>query len=373
MTAASPPRESHDPEASGRTLFALALLAGALLRLVLLGAPDLAGSDEGLWAVSARNVVEGGLGALFGVGRTPLGPPAPVPLLFPWLLQFMVRIFGAEEWAIRLPSVAAGLVGAFVLERIVRRGYGQPAGHLAGAFAALFPPLVAVSRAATVEAVLVTLGLFGVIFGLRALEEGGSADAALSGLSFGLGILAKGPAVLLFVAPLLVALAFRPRIVALGRTRRVLLIMAAAFAAPTAIHLGSVFVFKPANLSVAVASVLGASLEGPSGTWGTELKAIVRTLGLFLPLVGAGVAYLFRALGEREVESGATGVEARLSHDAFWATYMVELVVLVAVNGKFQLGTAPAMPVLAAFSGFGATALFLPNRESARRAESRFP
>jgi hypothetical protein len=75
----------------------------------------------------------------------------------------MVRVFGPEEWAVRLPSAILGLIGALLLERVIRRGWGQPAGHLAGAFAALFPPLVAASRAATVEPTLVTLGLFALI------------------------------------------------------------------------------------------------------------------------------------------------------------------------------------------------------------------
>src|SRR5512141_3366171 len=165
-----------DPEASGRLLFALALLAGLLLRLVQLGQPDLFGADEGPWAMGARNLAEDWFGQLLGLSRTPLGPPAGTPVLFPAVLSVMVRVFGPFEWAIRVPSVFAGLVGAFVLERIVRRSFGQPAGHLAGALAALFPPLVAASRAATVEPTLVTLGLAGIIFGLRAFEEDSASE-----------------------------------------------------------------------------------------------------------------------------------------------------------------------------------------------------
>ncbi|MCK7478707.1 MAG: glycosyltransferase family 39 protein [Candidatus Moduliflexus flocculans] len=115
-----------------------------------------------------------------------------MPVFFPALLALMVKTFGAYEWAIRLPSVFAGLVAAFVLERIVRRGYGQPAGHIAGAFAALAPPLVLASRAATVEPTLALLGLGGIIFGLRAFEEDSPGEAPLSGILFGLGFLDEG-------------------------------------------------------------------------------------------------------------------------------------------------------------------------------------
>ena len=123
---------ADDPGASGRLLFVLAFFAGLLLRLLNLGSPDLFGPDEGAWAVGARNIVEGGLPQLLALSATPLGDASGMPVFFPAILALMVKTFGAYEWAIRLPSVFAGLVAAFVLERIVRRGYGQPAWHIAG-------------------------------------------------------------------------------------------------------------------------------------------------------------------------------------------------------------------------------------------------
>src|SRR5664279_3009234 len=95
---------SDDPVASGRVLFAAALAAGALLRLVLLGQPDLFGADEGRWAIGAQNLVAGGTSQLLGLSATPLGPSGGTPILFPWVLSVMVRVFGPEEWAVRLPE-----------------------------------------------------------------------------------------------------------------------------------------------------------------------------------------------------------------------------------------------------------------------------
>src|SRR5664279_4446170 len=87
-------RRSDDPEASGRILFAAALAAGALLRLVLLGQPDLFGADEGRWAIGAQNLVAGGTSQLLGLSATPLGPSGGTPILFPWVLSITERTHG---------------------------------------------------------------------------------------------------------------------------------------------------------------------------------------------------------------------------------------------------------------------------------------
>ena len=74
---------------------------------------------------------------------------------------------------------------------------------------------------------------------------------------------------------------------------------------------------------------------------------IVKTLFVLLPLVGVGIAYLTRPLGEEEIVSGATGGERRLSHMALWCAYGVELVVLVAVAGlaRALLDAGPPRPL----------------------------
>lgn len=363
---------ADDPGASGRLLFVLALLAGLLLRLVQLGSPDLFGPDEGAWAVGARNLVEGGLAQLLGLSATPLGEASGMPIFFPALLAVMVKVFGAYEWAIRLPSVFAGLVSAFVLERIVRRGYGQPAGHIAGAFAALTPPLVLASRAATVEPTLALLGLGGIIFGLRAFEEDSPGEAPLSGLLFGLGFLTKGYSVGLFVAPLLVALLFRPRLFTLGRTKRTLALLGTTFVATAGLPLLLTAILRPQALAPQLGRAFGSAPEalrqlGDVALVSADLRMIVKTLFVLLPLVGVGIAYLVRPLGEEELVSGATGGQRRLSHVALWCTYGVELVVLVAVAGSLELSSTPVLPALSALAGLGGAAL-LTRARTARRA-----
>ena len=366
----------EDPEASGRLLFALALLAGALLRLVLLGRPDLFGADEGAWALGARNLVEGGLAQAAALSDHPLGAPAGTPFLFPAVLSVMVRVFGAEEWAIRLPSAFAGLVGAFLLERIVRRGWGQPAGHLAGAFAALLPPLVSASRMATVEPTLVALGLGGIIFGLRAFEEDLPMEGALAGLLFGLGFLAKGYAVGLYLAPLLLALAVKPRLFGLGRTARSLGFLLGAFVLVGSAQLLLVAFLRPSLFAFQLATLFGASEAAARAAtqptaFGADLKSLVSTLFFFLPLGGLGLAFLSRPVGEAEVESGATGGPRRLDHGVLWGTFLVELLAIVAVAGRMKLSSIPVLPVVAALAGLGGTALLrLPAEPGRRRREA---
>lgn len=362
-------RRPVDPEASGRYLFLLALVAGALLRFVLLGSPDLFGADEGAFAVGARNLVEGGGAQFLGLSKTPLGVAAGTPVFFPLILSVMVRIFGPLEWVIRLPSAVLGLVGAFVLERIVRRGYGQPAGHLAGAFAALFPPLAAASRMATVQPTLVALGLGGLIFGIRALEEDSPAEAVLSGALFGLGFLAGGEAVGLFLLPLAASILLKPAILGLGRTRRSLLLFVATFLLVGGSHLLLVLVLKPELARLDLAGAFGGAptvITGEPTAFGADLKTIVGQLFLFLPLAGLGVASLFRGVNEDEISSGATGGERRLSHDGLWATTFLELLVVVAVAGRLKLSSIPVMPALAALTGLGAAALLSPSSERKR-------
>lgn len=355
---------SDDPEASGRILFAAALAAGTLLRLVLLGQPDLFGADEGRWAIGAQNLVAGGTGQLLGLSDTPLGPSAGTPILFPWVLSVMVRVFGPEEWAVRLPSAILGLLGALLLERVIRRGWGQPAGHLAGAFAALFPPLVAASRAATVEPTLVTLGLAGIIFGLRAFEEDIPYEGAVSGVFFGLGFLAKGYAVGLYLIPLILALAARPRLFGLGRTKHALALLGSAFVLVGFSHLLAVFLFRRPAFGFQLATAFGASEAASRAAalptaFGVDVLTLVRSLFFFLPLAALGVVFLGRRVGESEIASGATGGDRRLAHGVLWGAYVVELLILVAVAGRYRLSSIPVMPALAAFTGLGGTWLML--------------
>jgi hypothetical protein len=88
----------------------------------------------------------------------------------------------------------------------------------------------------------------------------------------------------------------------------------------------------------------------------------VRSLFFFLPLAALGVVFLGRPVGEAEIASGATGGNRRLAHGVLWGAYVVELLILVAVAGRYRLSSIPVMPALAAFTGLGGTWLMLAAR-----------
>src|SRR5258706_8289741 len=243
---------------------------------------------------------------------------------------------------------------------------------MGAALGPIFPPLVMGSRAATVEPTLVALGLGGIIFGLRAFEEDVVWEAGAAGALFGLGFLAKGSAVGLFLAPLLAALFARPSVLGLGRTKRSVVALLGACVGVGGSHLALTAAVAPEAFRTELATDFGASALAVEAAmqptaFGADLKTIVKTLFLFLPLVGLGVAFVSRRVGEPEVSSGATGGERRLSHGALWAAYGVELLAVVAIAGRLKLSAIPVLPALAAFAGFGGAALLQPSPDAARR------
>ena len=73
--------------------------------------------------------------------------------------------------------------------------------------------------------------------------------------------------------------------------------------------------------------------------------------------------FLGRTVREAEIASGATGGERRLAHGVLWGASVVELVILVAVAGRYRLSSIPMLPALAAFTGLGGTWLMFAARE----------
>jgi 4-amino-4-deoxy-L-arabinose transferase-like glycosyltransferase len=215
-------------------------------------------------------------------------------------------------------------------------------------------------------------GLAGILFGLRAFEEDEPFEAALAGLFFGLGFLAKGYAVGLYLLPLLAALAVRPRLFGLGRTWRSLGLLAAVFVLIGGTRLFAVALFRPDLFFFQLATLFGASeaaarVAAAPTAFAADPKSLVSTLFFFLPLAGAGVAVLSRPVGEGEVDSGATGGERRLDHRVLWGVFFVELVVVVAVAGRLRLSSIPVLPAIAALAGLGGAALLRPSDDPARR------
>ncbi len=124
------------------------------------------------------------------------------PLLF-WLINLGWAVFGVNDWWPRLVAPAAGLASLFLTHRLAR-GLWPEAPAAAGAaplllfgglYWALFTTLTMFDM---ILAFCTLLGLIGVV---RAWRGQALSGFALLGLGIGLGVLTKGPAILLHVLP----------------------------------------------------------------------------------------------------------------------------------------------------------------------------
>ncbi|RPJ42670.1 MAG: glycosyltransferase family 39 protein, partial [Candidatus Latescibacterota bacterium] len=178
----------------------LLLLAGAafLLRLLTLGVLPLFDSTEGRYAEIGREMAESGnwiTPTLHG------GEPfwAKPPLHF-WLTGIAIRAFGANEWAARLPSLLAAVLTLWVVARGARRAVGEEEARLAAALlgtSGLFFLLAGTVILDVTFALCTTAALLAFLD--RAARPGGRAAGLLFFLAIGLGLLAKGPTMLVLV------------------------------------------------------------------------------------------------------------------------------------------------------------------------------
>ncbi len=104
----------------------LVLLAAAVFRLVVTGAAPVFDPTEGRYAEIARNMADTGdwvTPRLWVDGEhVPfLGKP---PLFF-WTAALSIRVFGANEFAVRLPSFLAGAALLFLMFTVLSRYLGR--------------------------------------------------------------------------------------------------------------------------------------------------------------------------------------------------------------------------------------------------------
>src|SRR6516164_11214733 len=67
----------------------------------------------------------------------PLRDDQAAPPLFLWMLRGLYRIAGGSEWCMRLPALAAGVAGLFVMVPLARRMVGRRGRPWAVVFCAL--------------------------------------------------------------------------------------------------------------------------------------------------------------------------------------------------------------------------------------------
>lgn len=205
------PPVPHDP--GPRTLGlrdVLALTAVSLLVLVpgTIGV-SLIDRDEGWYAQVCREMLASGDWIVPRyLGEVWIAKP---PLTY-WFVNISFLLFGFGEWQARLVPVLASTVNVLLAAQLAARMFNRRIGLLAGVvFITLGLPIV-VGKMLLTDALMLTCTLAAVLLHWRMTEPGGMTHRRIAGywLAIGLGILAKGPATLLFAGVFGIALLFAP-------------------------------------------------------------------------------------------------------------------------------------------------------------------
>jgi len=214
----TPPSLAHGVAlALPRVRTALFVMALGLFWLARLDALPLLGVDEGAFAEAAREMLESG-----DWGHTTLdgADRFDQPILVTWLQAAAVSLFGAGEFALRLPSALCGWAWCLALAGFAAPRWGRGAALAAALLlaGALGPALV--GRAATADALSVLLLTLAGLDLWRHLASGSRAPLRRAAVWTGLGLLAQGPVALLVPGAALLLWALSGR--AWGRLRTAL-------------------------------------------------------------------------------------------------------------------------------------------------------
>ena len=185
------------PHRSSRV--ALAALIAALLYLPGLGSPALWEPDEGRYAEIAREMVVSGD---YVTPRDDQVRYFEKPPLVYWAEAVAIRLFGADEFAVRLPAAlfTIGQVAATCL--IGEAMFGAAAGFAGAVVLALCPLVFAFARFATLDPALaffLTAAMGAFYFAAECPDFSGSIGRAwmlIASAMLALGTLAKGPVAL---------------------------------------------------------------------------------------------------------------------------------------------------------------------------------
>lgn len=174
-------------------VFLILLLPLASFFLRLGGAP-LFDVDEGAFSEATREMFERGdflSTYLNGEHRF------DKPILVYWLQAIGFLLFGATEWAFRLPSAVAAAAWCYATWYFARERFGPDTALAALAIAATAIGPFAIGRAATADALLNLLLALALFDAWRHLESGRRAPLLRSFVWIGLGALTKGPIALI--------------------------------------------------------------------------------------------------------------------------------------------------------------------------------
>jgi len=188
--------------------FSIVIVLWAILYLPLLGALELRG-EEGKRVMPAVQMLDGGDYLVPYLGARPYLNKPP---LINWLVASAFRVFGARnEWTARLPSAISVLVVALLFVAMVRTNFGAGASIIAAI--SWLTTLELINKGRTIETDAINASLFAVALILWLMlwqrERSPWLTFTVPWIFLGLGILAKGPGILLFFYSIFIAVTWR--------------------------------------------------------------------------------------------------------------------------------------------------------------------
>jgi 4-amino-4-deoxy-L-arabinose transferase-like glycosyltransferase len=262
----------------------LALVAGIIL-FPGLGAPSLVNWDEAIYGRVTREWMAGPVWTLHYKGQPWFEKP---PLLF-WLMAGTTQVFGESEFALRLPSAICGTAAIVLAYFMGRRLGGRIAGVLTAIMLLGVPQFIAYSRLAMTDVPLVALGLLSIV--LLVYGENRPKFMVAAGAAFGLAILTKSVAALLFL-PGIIALVVAQHGWSALRSRAVLVAAGTALAVALPWPLASAFHHSQdfsEQIFYHVVRRLLAPIEGHEGGAFFYFDLYWQNAGLLAPVHGAGL------------------------------------------------------------------------------------
>ena len=176
------------------TLVALILLLPLASFFLRLGGAPLFDVDEGAFSEATREMFErGDFMSTYLNGEHRFDKP----ILIYWLQAIGYLLFGATEWAFRLPSAIAAAAWSYATWYFARQRFGPDTALAALVVAATAIGPFAIGRAATADALLNLLLALALFDAWRHLESGARAPLLRTYVWIGLGVLTKGPIALI--------------------------------------------------------------------------------------------------------------------------------------------------------------------------------
>jgi 4-amino-4-deoxy-L-arabinose transferase-like glycosyltransferase len=352
------------PAANRPLRLALYALLAAIIYLPGLGRPALWEPDEGRYAEIAREMVVSGD---YVTPRDDLELYFEKPPLVYWANAVSIKVFGVNEFAVRLPAALFSIGQVVVTAALAEAMLGATAGLLAALALALSPLFFGFARFATLDPALA----FFLSAGLAAFYAAARDDSfslpssrkwmMISAAMLALGTLAKGPVALILGGAIAIAwLATERRLnqIAEMPLASCLVIYAAIvipwFAIAEARNPGFMrFFIIHEHLERYV-----ASSEHGWGPW------------FFIPIVlgGAWPWILFVPLGwyAMRANDGSGSGRARASASFLGIWFVVVFVFFSIPRSKLGSYILPALPPLAIFAGYGLARM--PALDAVRRA-----